>query len=371
MIKKDYYEVLGIPRNASEEEIKKSYRKMALKYHPDRNPGDKNSEEKFKEAAEAYEVLRDQEKRSIYDRYGHEGLRVTGFTGFKGFEDIFSSFSDIFEDFFGFGGFGGSTETRRRPAQQRGADLRYDLYISLEEAAFGKETDIAFEKYDECKTCNGSGAKKGTSTKRCPTCGGRGQVTTSQGFFSISRTCPHCRGEGTIIPNPCKQCKGKGLVKAKKKLTVKIPSGVDTGARLRLEGEGEAGLKGGPRGDLYIRINIEPHDFFRRDGDDILCQVTISFPQAALGDEIVVTTLNGPKKVRIPKGIQHGETIRQKGEGIQNLKGFGKGDQIIQFLIKTPTNLSKKGEELLREFSSLERKKKTEEKGFFTRFKNN
>lgn len=371
MIKKDYYEVLGVPRNASEEEIKKSYRKLAMKYHPDRNPGDMASEEKFKEAAEAYEVLRDQEKRGIYDRYGHDGLRGTGFTGFRGFEDIFSSFGDIFEDFFGFSGFGGFSEARQRSSAQRGSDLRYDLSITLEEAASGKETEIAFDNLAECKECKGTGAKPGTSTKKCPTCGGRGQVVSSHGFFSISRTCSHCKGEGSIIADPCSKCKGRGRIKVKKKLSVKIPAGVDTGSRLRLEGEGEAGSKGGPQGDLYIRINIEPHEFFHRDGDDILCQIPISFAQAALGDEIEVPTLNGSKKIKVPRGIQPGETIRLKEEGIQNLRGFGRGDQIIQFLVKTPTNLTKEQEKLLLEFAKYEKDKKKEEKGFFARFKNN
>jgi molecular chaperone DnaJ len=368
MIKKDYYEILGVARNATEEEIKKSYRKLAMQYHPDRNPGDKNAEEKFKEAAEAYEVLRDKEKRDIYDRYGHDGLRGTGFTGFRGFEDIFSSFGDIFEDFFGFSGFGGFSQSERRSASQRGADLVYDLVITLEEAAFGTKKEISFDKYDECKECRGSGAKPGTSAEKCSTCGGRGQVTKSQGFFSISTTCPHCRGQGTVIKDPCKKCHGKGLIKTKKNLTAKIPPGVDIGSRLRLEGEGEAGLRGGEKGDLYIRINIKPHEFFHRDGDDILCQIPVSFIQAALGDEIEVPTLNGPQRVKIPKGIQPNETIRLKGEGIPNIRGFGKGDQIIQFLVKTPTDLSDKQEELLKEFVKLD-ENKSEEKGFFARFK--
>jgi molecular chaperone DnaJ len=369
MTKKDYYEILEVPRNASEEDIKKNYRKLAMKCHPDRNPGDKEAEEKFKAAAEAYEVLRDKEKRSVYDTYGHEGLRGTGFTGFRGFEDIFSNFGDIFEDFFGFSGFGGSSAEERRSTAQRGADLVYDLGMTLEEAAFGTKKEISFEKYDECKECSGTGAKPGTSPENCPTCQGRGQVTNSQGFFSISSTCPHCRGQGTVIKNPCGTCKGKGLIKVKKKLTAKIPPGVDTGSRLRLEGEGEAGVRGGSKGDLYIRMNVKPHEFFHRDGDNILCQIPISFPQAALGDEIEVSTLNGPKKIRIPKGTQPNETIKLKGEGIENVRGYGKGDQIIQFLIQTPTSLSEKQEELLREFGKLD-KDQVEDKGFFAKFKN-
>jgi molecular chaperone DnaJ len=349
MQKRDYYEILGIPRNAEEEEIKKAYRKLAMKYHPDRNPGDKETEEKFKEAAEAYEVLRDQEKRSLYDRFGHEGLKSTGFSGFGGFDDIFSSFGDIFEDFFGFGG-----RTRTRTAPQRGADLRYDLRISFMDAAFGKETEIKIPKYENCHVCGGSGAKPGTRPIKCPNCGGRGKVVRSQGFFSISTTCSRCRGEGEIITEFCRECGGRGKVKSVKKVSLKIPPGVDTNSRLRLQGEGEEGEKGGTSGDLYIIIEVEPHDFFKREGNDIFCQVPISFPQAALGAKIEVPTLEGSEKIIIPRGTQTGHTFRLKGYGILHLRGYDRGDQIIQVIINTPTKLTKRQEELLRELAEIE-----------------
>ena len=348
MTKRDYYEILGVPRNATGNEIKKAYRQLALQYHPDRNPGDKEAEEKFKEAAEAYEVLRDPEKRSLYDRFGHEGLKGTGFTGFSGFEDIFSSFGSIFEDFFGFG-----TRTRSRTAPQVGADLRYDLKISFLDAAFGKEKTVTLEKMQTCGSCQGTGAKSGTTPETCPTCKGRGQVMHSQGFFSISTTCPQCHGEGTIIRNPCAKCKGRGKVKKRKTVTIKIPAGVETGTRLRLEGEGEMGIRGGPPGDLYVIIFVDEHEFFDRKGNDITCQIPISFPQAALGAKIEVPTLEGKSELDIPRGTQTGEVFKLKGLGIPYLRGFGRGDQYVQVIVKTPTKLTKRAEELLREFAEV------------------
>jgi len=348
MTKRDYYEILGVPRNATGNEIKKAYRQLALQYHPDRNPGDKEAEEKFKEAAEAYEVLRDPEKRSLYDRFGHEGLKGTGFTGFSGFEDIFSSFGSIFEDFFGFG-----TRTRSRTAPQVGADLRYDLKISFLDAAFGKEKTVTLEKMQTCGSCQGTGAKSGTTPETCPTCKGRGQVMHSQGFFSISTTCPQCHGEGTIIRNPCAKCKGRGKVKKRKTVTIKIPAGVETGTRLRLEGEGEMGIRGGPPGDLYVIIFVDEHEFFDRKGNDITCQIPISFPQAALGAKIEVPTLEGKSELDIPRGTQTGEVFKLKGLGIPHLRGFGRGDQYVQVIVKTPTKLTKRAEELLREFAEV------------------
>ena len=347
--KRDYYEILGVKRNAGEDEIKASYRKLALKYHPDRNPGDKEAEENFKEAAEAYEVLRNSHKRNIYDQYGHQGLQGTGFTGFRGFEDIFSSFGDIFEEFFGFGG-GRSS----RPAARRGADLRYDLTIGFMDAAFGTDTKIEIEKLQNCATCQATGCESGTYPEECRQCGGTGQISRTQGFFSIRTTCPHCRGEGRSIPHPCPDCRGTGQVERREKVSVKIPSGVDTGTRLRLAGEGESGTLGGPPGDLYVYINVKPHDFFKRNNNDIICQVPISFVQAALGADIDVPTLTREKKLHIPKGTQPGEVFRFKGEGIPYLRGYGKGDQIIQVLVKTPTGLTKKQEALLKEFARLE-----------------
>lgn len=350
--KRDYYEVLGVSRNADDDQIKSNYRKLALKYHPDRNPGDKEAEESFKEAAEAYEVLRDAQKRGIYDQYGHEGLQGTGFSGFRGFEDIFSSFGDIFEDFFGFG-----TGRRHRTAARRGADLRYDLSVSFMDAAFGVDTEIEIEKLETCEACEGAGCEPGTTPENCQHCGGSGQISRSQGFFSIRTTCPYCRGEGQKITHPCKECSGTGQLERKKKVSVKMPAGVDTGSRLRLTGEGESGMRGGPPGDLYIYVHVEPHDFFKRNNNDVICQIPISFVQATLGDDIDVPTLNGDKNLHIPKGTQAGEVFRFKGEGIPSLRGYGRGDQIIQVMVKTPTGISKKQEALLKEFAALESKK--------------
>lgn len=346
--KRCYYEVLGVSRDSGAEEIKKCYRKLAMRYHPDRNPGDRECEEKFKEAAEAYEVLQDPQKRELYDRYGHEGLSSTGFSGFSGFEDIFSSFGDIFEDVFGFTG-----RRRASPAEAPGADLRYDLKISLNEAAFGLERNIVINKLANCKECHGSGAEPGTAPELCPRCRGTGQVTQTSGFFSISTTCPQCRGEGTFIRKPCGNCRGSGRVRVEKDVQVKIPPGVEEGTRLRLRSEGEESRHGGPKGDLYIFIHVEPHDFFQRDGDDIYCQIPISMIQAALGDTVEVKTLEGSDKLKVPKGTQNGKTFRLKGKGVPHLRGFGRGDQIVQVLVKIPTNLTKKQEELLREFADL------------------
>jgi molecular chaperone DnaJ len=350
--KRDYYDILGVNRNADEATIKSQYRKLAMKYHPDRNPGNKGAEERFKEAAEAYEVLRDSEKRSLYDRYGHEGLQGTGFRGFGGFEDIFSSFGDIFEDFFGFG-----RRTYSRREARRGVDLRYDLEIDFLDAAFGVETEITVEKQEKCSACDGTGCERGTSYETCPVCRGAGQIVRSQGFFSIKTTCPNCRGEGRSIPHPCHVCNGTGRVLNKKGVSVKIPAGVDTGSRLRLTGEGESGLMGGPPGNLYVVIHVRSHDFFKRDGTNIICEIPISFVNAALGTTVEVPTLTGKQTLKILKGTQPGELFRFKDQGIPSLQGYGRGDQIIQVHIKTPTNLSKKQESLLREFAQLESKK--------------
>ena len=361
---KDYYKILGVSKDASEEEIKRSYRKTAMQYHPDRNPGNKEAEEKFKIASEAYEVLRDPEKREVYDHYGMEGLKGTGFTGFRGFDDIFSAFGDIFEDFFGFG-----TTHKRSTRVRPGADLRYDLKISFHDAAFGKETEIEIPKNILCDTCNGTGAKPGTHPANCPNCKGTGQVTRSQGFFTISTTCSQCRGEGKFIPHPCKECRGSGRLRRNKKIQVKIPPGVDTGSKLRIRGEGEEGERGGPPGDLFLFLYVEPHEFYSRDGDDIICQIPISFTQAALGSEIEIPTLDGKRNLAIPKGTENGEILRIKGEGFPKLRGYGRGDQVVQVLVKTPKNLTKRQEEILREFEEISMKKDGEGGGWKRLFK--
>jgi len=353
--KRDYYEILGVSRDASDSEIKIKYRKLAMKFHPDRNPDDKAAEEKFKEAAEAYEVLRDPQKRSIYDQYGHQGLEGQGFSGFGGFDDIFSSFGDIFEDFFGFG-----SSRRSSSRSRRGNDLRYDMKLSFMEAAFGAETQIDVEKLANCPSCGGSGCASGSQPEACPHCGGSGQISRSQGFFTVRTTCPNCRGNGRIITHPCENCRGGGKVRVTKKVAVKIPAGVDNGSRLRLSGEGGPGENGGPPGDLYVFIHVNPHEFFERhNAVDVVCQIPISFIQAALGDKVKVPTLQGEKILAIPKGTQPGEVFRFHGEGIPSLKNGRRGDQIIQVDVKTPTNLTRKQEALLRDFAKLEEGKFT------------
>ncbi len=356
MEEKNYYRLLGVSTDASDDEIKKAYRKTAMQSHPDRNPGDKEAEERFKIASEAYEVLRDPEKRRIYDQYGIEGLKGTGFTGFRGFEDIFSAFGDVFEDFFGFGTTRGGRRGRPRP----GADLRYDLKISFSEAAFGKEVEIEIPQSVSCNVCEGSGVKPGTSPVTCPNCKGSGQVTRSQGFFTISTTCGQCRGEGKLIQHPCKECRGTGKVKENRRIEAKIPPGVDNGTKLRIRGEGEKGERGGPAGDLYVFIYVEPHDFFSRDGDDVICRIPISFVHAALGTEVEVPTLTGTKKVAIPKGIESGEILKIKGEGIPKIRGYGRGDQLVQVIVKTPKHLTRRQEDLLKEFEEAGREKERE-----------
>jgi molecular chaperone DnaJ len=350
--KRDYYDVLGLNRGAADDELKSAYRKLALKYHPDRNRSDKDAEEKFKEAAEAYDVLRDPQKRAIYDQYGHQGLEGSGFSGFGGFDDIFSSFGDIFEDFFGF-----SSRRRSRTRAQRGNDLRYDLSLSFLDAAFGIETEINVERMETCSACSGSGSAPGTQPETCRQCGGVGQVSRTQGFFTVRTTCSACYGSGRTNPHPCPRCAGAGQVMARKKVSVKIPAGVDNGSRLRLSGEGEGGTHGGPPGDLYVFIHVEPHEFFTRKGTDIICQVEISFIQAALGDHISVPTLNGKKELKIPKGTQPEDVFVFQGEGIPFLRSKQRGDQIIQVAVRTPTNLNKKQEALLRQFADLEKDK--------------
>jgi molecular chaperone DnaJ len=349
----DYYEVLGVSRSASGEEIKKAYRKQAMKYHPDRNPEDKEAEEKFKQATEAYEVLCDNSKRQIYDAYGHDGLKSRGYQG-PDFEDIFSSFGDIFGDIFGFGR-GDTRGTKHGPI--RGADLRYDLSISFMDAVHGISRDIEIERPDTCWTCEGTGLRPGYKAQTCTTCNGRGQVVRAQGFFRMSTTCPHCRGEGEIIKDPCADCDGVGLVKSKKKVSLKIPAGVDTGAKMRLRGTGEGGRKGGPAGDLYVIIHVEPHEFFQREGDLIYCQFPLTFDQAALGCTPEIPTIHGKRKLKIPQGTQTGKRFTLEKEGVPHLRGNGRGDMIVEVRVITPAKLTKRQKELLQEFGELERKK--------------
>jgi len=349
MVKRDYYEILDVSRDASEEELKKSYRRLALKYHPDRNPNDPVAEEKFKEAAEAYDVLNDSEKRGLYDRYGHDGLQGAGFQGFGGAEDVFSSFGSIFEELFGFGG------GRRggRTAARTGADLRYDVQISLEEVVSGAEKMLEFDKTETCIQCLGKRTAPGTQPTTCNTCGGIGQVERRQGFFAMRTTCPQCRGQGVIITDPCHECRGLGLVQTPKKLSVKIPPGMDESSRLRLTGEGEEGTSGGAPGDLYVVVHVAPHDTFERDGVNVHCEVTVSFSQAALGADVEVPSLYGPKTLTVPRGTQSRDTLVLRGCGVPLVRGGGRGDQIAHIAVRTPTRLSERQEELLREFAAL------------------
>ncbi len=351
---KDYYQILGVGRNATAEEIKKAYRQLALKYHPDRNPGDKAAEEKFKEASEAYEVLRDPEKRRLYDQYGHEGLRDSGFTGFRDFGDIFGAFGDIFEDLFGF-----RDSRRTRSGPQAGADRRFDLEIDFLDAARGTEVTVEIPRNVNCGTCNGSGLRPGSRKTICPVCGGRGQVTQTHGFLRISTTCSRCQGLGEFIGDPCPSCNGRGRVVEKKKLAVKIPPGVDNGVHLVMAGEGDAGVRGGPPGDLYIVVHVRPHELFRRAGDDLLLTVPISFTQAALGGVVTIPTLNGNRELTIPPGTQPGETISLRGEGIPHLKGYGRGDLKVQVNVVVPRHLTDRQRDLLQQFAASEGTTKT------------
>jgi len=350
---RDYYNILGISREASADEIKKAYRKTALKYHPDMNAGDREAEEQFKEAAEAYEVLSDSEKKKRYDLYGHEGLKGTGFSGFGGFEDIFSAFGDIFDGFFSFGG-----EASRRTRPRRGHDLRYDLDLSLEEAYQGKEEEIVFDRFDICEICNGRGIAPGSERAVCPSCNGRGETIRSQGFFQIRTTCPTCNGSGEIIVDPCGNCDGRGRVRAEKKVLVKIPPGVDTGSQLRISGEGESGENGGPSGDLFVVIHVRDHDVFEREGDDLRCRIAVSFVDAALGTELSIPVVDGSedRRVVIPEGTQPGHILRLKNCGMPSLKRIKKrGDLFVQVMVRTPTHLSQRQRELLMEFAEVEK----------------
>jgi len=359
MTRKDYYEILGISRSATADDIKKAYRQLALKYHPDRNPGDKDAEERFKEAAEAYEVLHDSEKRRIYDQYGHEGLSGAGFQGFSNFDDIFSNFSDLFGEMFGFSG--SRRGGRRRP--MRGADLRKDIVLTLEEAATGKELELDISKTEPCDVCSGSGAEPGSSPQNCGMCGGKGQVYRSQGFFTISSTCPQCRGAGKVITKPCKSCRGSGSIARVKKLKAKIPAGVDNGSTMRLTGEGELGMNGGPPGDLYILIQVKPHQVFVRQGDDLYLEVPVSFVQAALGASLTIPTLDGEHELEIKPGTQPGDVYSLKGKGIKHLRGGGHGDIKVGVRVVIPTRLTREQEDLLRQFAQTSKDENGREHG--------
>ncbi|MAG99417.1 molecular chaperone DnaJ [Halopseudomonas aestusnigri] len=347
MSKRDYYEVLGVEKGASEAELKKAYRRLAMKYHPDRNPDDENAEEKFKEATEAYEVLTDANKRAAYDQYGHAGVDPNMGGGAGGFGGGGANFSDIFGDVFGdiFGGGGG----RGRSSVQRGSDLRYTLELDLEEAVRGTTVTIRVPTLVACETCDGSGAKKGTTPTTCTTCGGHGQVRMQQGFFSVQQTCPRCHGTGKMITDPCKDCHGNGRVEKQKNLSVKVPAGVDTGDRIRLAGEGEAGVNGGPAGDLYVVVSVREHKIFQRDGKNLYCEVPISFVDAALGGELEVPTLDGRVKLKIPEGAQTGKLFRLRGKGVTPVRGGSAGDLLCRVVVETPVNLTKRQRELLEE----------------------
>jgi len=354
MTKRDYYETLGISRNATAEEIKRSYRQLALKCHPDRNPGDKEAEEMFKETAEAYSVLIDPEKRSIYDRLGHEGLRGEGFSGFSGFNSsIFEDFEDILGNFFNFsfGDFFGTGQRTRARYPQRGRDLALEFEVTLEEAAFGIKKEIKLNRVELCPVCHGSKLRPGTQKTVCQQCQGKGQVRYQQGFFIVSRTCSQCYGSGEIITTPCKECRGSGSVKKKKELKIKIPAGVDDGSRLRIGGEGEAGDKDAPRGDLYVVIRVKKHDFFKREDNNLYCKVFLSFSQAALGTSIDIPTLDGHELLKIPAETQSGEVFKLKGNGIKSLLRHRKGDLFVKVNVKTPNNLNKEQKVLLRQLA--------------------
>jgi molecular chaperone DnaJ len=360
MAKRDYYEVLGVSKGASDDEIKKAYRKLAVKFHPDKNPGDKAAEESFKELGEAYEALSDQQKRAAYNQYGHAAFdprqRASWGGGFGGggFHDPF----DIFREVFGGGGggsifeniFGGNQDPS---GPQRGDDLRYDLEITLEEAALGCEKEISVTKLDKCETCEGSGAEAGSKLKTCTTCGGRGQVLTSRGIFSIAQTCPHCKGQGRLLEKPCKTCHGDGKKQRASKIKLRIPAGVEGGSRLRSQGNGEAGFRGGPAGDLYVFLNVKRHEIFSRDGDDLLCEIPVSFVQATLGAEIEVPTLEGSATVKIPTGTQPGTLLRLKGRGVKNLQGYGQGDLHVRVQVEVPAHLNSAQKAKLHEFAAL------------------
>jgi len=368
MDKRDYYEVLDVSRTATDQELKSSYRRLAMRYHPDKNPGDASAEEKFKEAAEAYAVLSDAEQRRRYDRFGHSGVSsgAGGSWGAPGFGGI----EDILGDLFGFGDvFGGARTGSRRTAAQRGADLRYDLEITLEEAANGMTANLRIPRLETCETCKGSGAAAGTEPESCTTCSGTGQMRFQQGFFSVARTCHACRGVGKVIKSPCGDCRGAGRVEREKKMEVKIPAGVETGSRLRVQGEGESGVSGGPSGDLYVVIHVSEHEHFERQGSNLYAAVPVTFAQAALGAEISVRTQEADDKLKIPVGTQTGTVFRLKGKGMPMLGGRGRGDLFVSVTVVTPTSLTREQRKLLEQLATIE-DKDLEDKGLVDKVRN-
>ena len=376
MSKRDYYEVLGVSRTAADQEIKSAYRKLALKYHPDRNHGSKDAEDKFKEAAEAYAILADADKRRVYDRFGHAGLGSgAGFdpSVFTGFEDILGGLGDIF----GFGSVFGAGGQQRRSGPQRGADLRYDLEISFEESAKGAETAIQIPRQEPCETCKGSGAAPGTKPSTCPQCQGRGQLRYQQGFFTVARTCGQCRGTGSIISKPCTECRGSGRIPKERKITVRIPAGIATGQRLRLSGEGEAGPSGGPAGDLYVVIHVQEHPFFQREGNDLFCEIPLHYPTIALGGDIKIPTLEGEEAFTVPEGTQSGATFTLRGRGMPDVSGRGRGNLVVRVKLVTPKKLTREQKKLLEELAATMPKEKfqptpadeQDDKGLFDRVK--
>jgi molecular chaperone DnaJ len=356
--KRDYYEILEVTRSASEEEVKRSYRKLAVKYHPDKNPDDPHAEEKFKELGEAYDVLMDVEKRSAYDRFGHAAFsQGTAGRGAGGFHDPFDIFREVFGSSGGAGGifetfFGGAGATDRE-GRQRGSDLRFDMQIALEEAAFGVEKEIEVRKLDTCEKCQGTGAEPGSRAINCPTCGGRGQVISARGFFQVSQTCPRCRGVGQIIEKPCRVCEGEGRVEKTSRIKLKIPAGISDGSRLRTTGNGEAGIRGGLAGDLYVVVHIKEHPIFQREEDNLYCEVPIPFALAALGGEVPVPTIEGKANLKVPAGTQSGQIFKLRGKGVVNVNGRDRGDLMARLLVEVPTRLNSEQRQKLEEFSAL------------------
>ncbi|MBP7654077.1 molecular chaperone DnaJ [Candidatus Dependentiae bacterium] len=364
MSKRDYYEVLGVTKSTPADEIKKAYRKLAVKYHPDKNPGDKKSEDMFKEATEAYQILSDPQKRQQYDQYGHAAFEggTGGWTNanFSGFEDLFEGlggFGDLFEDLFGAGGRRGKGKNR----VFRGDDLRYNISITLEEAAFGCEKTVEYKRYDKCDPCNGSGSQPGSKSETCKLCGGAGQVQQRQGFFSISRTCPNCHGEGKVITSPCKKCNGTGMTQKERKISVKIPAGVESGQQLKVRSEGNAGKNDGPYGDLYVFINVEEHKKFSRHNNDLIMQAAVTYPQAVLGDEVIIEILDKKQlKLKIPQGTPSGKIFKIKGKGIPDIHGYGTGDLLIEVVVAVPQKLGSEEKELILKLHDLYKGKSIE-----------